>query len=100
MKGTTYDCILSINATHTGEGYPAKLQTLKNLMSERGYICLCEIIPNEQIHAFEGLLHHEGLLVSKSENITKNVLQAIKLEARNLAAEPFSLQSTHHETQN
>lgn len=100
MKGTTYDCILSINATHTGEGYPAKLQTLKNLMSDRGYICLCEIIPNEQIHAFEGLLHHEGLLVSKSENITKNVLQAIKLEARNFAAEPFSLQSTHHETQN
>lgn len=90
-----FDCILAINALGV-DNIEQKFQTMKCLLNKNGYICIAECLQNNEINGFEGMLRGCGFNIVKSQNLTKNVLHAIKLDTRKTMTDGYFCESKEY----
>jgi len=77
-----FDCVLAINAIACDQA-STTLTQIKRVLAPKGYICVAQLLKTDRIVEFEEQLRLAGLQITKSENLTRNALHALKILAKN-----------------
>eukprot|EP00331_Platyophrya_macrostoma_P030803 CAMPEP_0176456934 /NCGR_PEP_ID=MMETSP0127-20121128/31605_1 /TAXON_ID=938130 /ORGANISM="Platyophrya macrostoma, Strain WH" /LENGTH=343 /DNA_ID=CAMNT_0017847031 /DNA_START=11 /DNA_END=1042 /DNA_ORIENTATION=- len=91
LKDLKFDTIINVESSHCYGNFRRFIREVSSMLKPDGHFCFTDFRQHNEIDQLEEELTSSGLVIEKKENITANVLHALKLDEarRNQLIEGF-----------